>query len=809
MSVNYDSVVSQLQSAGLILRDGLRFGKLVRCAVDGDREKRGWYTLHEIVGSRGDSLIVGSFGVWAGNDPGAQKIQLEKAAELSTEQKEAIRQRLADDRRRADLDRAAEAKRAAQWATKVWAKLSLDGESAYLTGKGVLGHGIRYSAKGAIAIPIQDTAGNIHGLELIRDKATAAAQGKLAKEFWPAGLVKKGHFFHIGPSPDAVFLAAEGYATGATLFEATGLPVVVTFDAGNLPHVVAAYKKRYPRARALICTDDDNLAKCSKRTDTAPVCGTRFILDQHPETCPGCGQAHQRSNAGVIAASAAALAHGGAWIKPQFADEAGRHALFLERGQKLTDFNDLHQRESLAAVRTQVETRLLELRWSTRPAAPAPAATQGGGEASEALKPIGDGHLLLERFSLVYGMKGVVFDHQEHQLVPLSDMREICRHKEVYKVWQESPDRMIVRVDEVGFDPTERDASVRCNLWRGWPTRAKSGQCQKLLDLLRYMCSDDKHARGLYDFVIKWLAYPLQHPGAKMKSTLVLHGPQGTGKNLFFEAYMGIYGRYGRVINQDAIEDKFNDWASRKLFLIADEVVARSDLYHIKNKLKAFITGDWIRINPKNMGAYDERNHVNLVFLSNEVMPVVLEEDDRRHCVIWTPEKLPADTYRAVLAEIEAGGVAALHDYLLHLDLGDFTNATNPPESDAKRDLINQSMDSTSRYWYALENGDLVPGKLGPALSTDVYRLYCAYCRVHGLRAANHPKLVNVLKRKHGVTDSRERYTKGFESVGPAGLLHLGDLEPPLDGSRRDWLGDCIEAFRNAVNDYAGAAAHA
>lgn len=34
--------------------------------------------------------------------------------------------------------------------------------------------------------------------------------------------------------------------------------------------------------------------------------------------------------------------------------------------------------------------------------------------------------------------------------------------------------------------------------------------------------------------------------------------------------------------------------------MIADEVVARSDVYHIKNKLKALITGYSIRINPKN-----------------------------------------------------------------------------------------------------------------------------------------------------------------------------------------------------------------
>lgn len=33
--------------------------------------------------------------------------------------------------------------------------------------------------------------------------------------------------------------------------------------------------------------------------------------------------------------------------------------------------------------------------------------------------------------------------------------------------------------------------------------------------------------------------------------------------------------------------------------MIADEVVARQELYHVKNKLKSFVTGEWIRINPK------------------------------------------------------------------------------------------------------------------------------------------------------------------------------------------------------------------
>ena len=202
-----------------------------------------------------------------------------------------------------------------------------------------------------------------------------------------------------------------------------------------------------------------------------------------------------------------------------------------------------------------------------------------------------------QRFALVYEMPETVFDAQEHKLVPLSSMRNLCINRGLHRQWMESRDKRVARTAEVGFDPTGAEAQIRCNLWGGWPTVPRAGGCETLLELLHYLCSSEKNADEVYQWVLKWLAYPVQHPGAKMRTALVLHGPQGTGKNMFFEAVMAIYGEYGRIVDQSAVEDKFNDWASRKLFLIADEVVARLELYHTKNKLKGLVTGTSIRIN--------------------------------------------------------------------------------------------------------------------------------------------------------------------------------------------------------------------
>jgi len=791
MAENYDSVLDQLHAAGLMV-ESLQIGRMVRCKVEGDREKRGWYSLHEITATGSQTLIVGSFGVWRGSDNNAQKIEITKSA-LSTEQRESIRRRLAEDRKRAEFARKRENEAAALRASKAWAACSPTGELDYLVRKGVHAHGLRFSPSGAAAIPMLDAAGKIHGLQIIRSDAKVKADGRIQKEYWPAGLAKKGHFHLIG-TPVWVVLLAEGYATAATLHEATGLPVAVAFDANNLAPVAAALKARYKKARVLVCADDDIFAKC-------PNCAVKVVLTVDPVQCPSCGKDHTRSNAGATMASAAAIEVSGAWVRPEFADTAAHHAQFLERGRKQTDFNDLHLAEGLHVVRAQIEARLAELAW--RPASPRPPAVPSQGEGAADLRPIESLDELLERFALVYGQSGTVFDRQEHCLLSLSDMRDACISRELHRAWAEHPERVIVRVTEVGFDPAGEDPRIRCNLWGGWPTVPKAGRCDRLLELLRYMCSAEEKTEELYRWVLNWVAYPIQHPGSKLKTTLVLHGPQGTGKNMFFEALMDIYGSYGRVIDQSAIEDRFNDWASKKLFLIADEVVARSDLYHVKNKLKAFITGVWIRINPKNMAAYDERNHANVVFLSNEAMPVVLDEDDRRHTVIWTPEKLPPDFYAALLAEIADGGVAALHDYLLHHDLGDFHEGTLPPWTDAKAELINLSLDSTSRFFYEFTQGDIGGITPRPALTRDIYELYKAWCSRSGHRAAPEPKLVNALDRKHRTPSVRKRYLDGSTIKGPHATLSFGFEVPPGE-NESTWLGTHITAFRNSLNDYRG-----
>ncbi len=772
MTNNYDAALDQLRAFGLAVDHLVPDGRMHRCLVEGEgRERRGWYCVHEWRAGDGNIFVVGSYGVWHGNDNGAQKIELGKSVQMSAEDRAAIKARMALDRKRAKASRDREAAEAARQAERVWSAALVSEPSGaitdYLTRKGVQSYGLRYTTSGALVVPMQGNDGRIHGLQFIlpshhpRRKKTGRD-----KEYWPAGLAKQGHYHLIGnPGVRGVVLVAEGYATAATLRAATDLPVAVAFDAGNLRPGAEAIKKRYRGARVLICADDDYLTE---------------------------------GNPGVAAAQAAALAVEGAWVAPVFPSDRG--------GKKLTDYNDLQQfpEGGLLLVRSQIEDKLTSLGWdrgTARGAEPGGA----GNAAAESLKPLLQVDEAVERFSLVYGSGGSMFDHQEARLAPKSDVLDICVDH-AWREWKMRPDRRVVRVEEVGFDPPGTDAQIKCNLWNGWPTKPKAGNCEALLDLLRFLCSHENNdTETIYQWMLKWLAYPIQHAGAKMKTAVIMHGPQGAGKNMFFEAIMAIYGAYGRIVDQASIEDKFNDWASRKLFLIADEVVARNELYHTKNKIKGFITGDWIRINPKNVTPHDERNHVNIAFLSNESQPLVLEKDDRRFAVIWTPGKLPQNFYVDVALEIEAGGIAALHDYLVNLDLGDFKPWTLPPMTQAKADLIDLGLESTERFWQAWVTGELECIPIGPAKSEDLYELYRAWCTRVGIgKPATLHKLMGQVGKRVDAKKAIGRYLNGRSPDATQCMFVYPPkhMSAPEGMSLTKWHTEAVEKFRQGLFDW-------
>lgn len=117
----------------------------------------------------------------------------------------------------------------------------------YLTAKGIQPYGIR-QADGNLLIPMRDLAGTLQGLQAITPDGHT--------EFFPDH-IPHGCCHLINGNPDAL-LICECYAVGASLHEATGYAVAITFHVDNLEAVALALKAERPDARIIIAADNDH-----------------------------------------------------------------------------------------------------------------------------------------------------------------------------------------------------------------------------------------------------------------------------------------------------------------------------------------------------------------------------------------------------------------------------------------------------------------------------------------------------------------------------------------------------------------------
>lgn len=342
---------------------------------------------------------------------------------------------------------------------------------------------------------------------------------------------------------------------------------------------------------------------------------------------------------------------------------------------------------------------------------------------------------LTERFALIYGTD-TVFDGEEKMLVRIGPLR--LAYGKAVKEWLVSPERKTIRQEDVIFDPRHPERSW--NLFGGLHSVPKLGKCNLVLELVDYLVGGNP---ALRDWVLKWTAYPLQHIGAKMATAVVMRGPQGGGKNMLWECVRDIYGIHGTLITQSELESQYNDWMSAKLFVIGNEVLSRREKWQLGGKLKNLVTEAQVPIQAKYMPSRLESNCCNLVFLSNDLLPVPLEESNRRYLVIDAPHPHPDGKafYSAVAEQIANGGREAFHDYLLTLALGEFGPHTKPLPTEAFQEALELSLSPSElfvRRWKAgdmaiLQSGDS-SGSVWAGAIEDLYAIFRRWCEHEGER---------------------------------------------------------------------------
>ncbi len=334
----------------------------------------------------------------------------------------------------------------------------------------------------------------------------------------------------------------------------------------------------------------------------------------------------------------------------------------------------------------------------------------------------------IDRYVYIDGTKDV-WDREKKRRIPEGAVKMALG--DAYALWLNSAERRTVDVDHIVFDPTmTKDPAVYINTFEGLPLEPvrDDAACENLRWLISFLCN---HEAEPLDWLVKWLAFPLQHPGAKLDTAVLMHSVmEGSGKSLLFaDTFGALYGPYAATVGQTQLESNFNAWQSRKLWAVFEEVVSRDQRYNQVGKIKHLITGKTVRMESKFINGWEEANHMNAVFLSNEILPWPISESDRRFLVMWPLETLPEERQRAIGAELANGGVAALYGWLLDVDLGDFNERTRPPHTDARQRLVALSRAGWQTFLHQWQHGELGQKLWGACLSTDLYALFLEWCQ--------------------------------------------------------------------------------
>ena len=228
----------------------------------------------------------------------------------------------------------------------------------------------------------------------------------------------------------------------------------------------------------------------------------------------------------------------------------------------------------------------------------------------------------------------------------------------------------------------EQLADGRLNVWTGWGTTPNDGEVTYWNELLDHVFGGSTPARKWFE---RWLAYPIQHPGAKLKTAaLVWSVVTGVGKTAIGYSMGRIYGLNFVEIQHNDFTTQFNQWAKHRQFVMGDEI-SGGEKKEFTNALKSLITRESVTINEKHIPTYSIRDTINYYFTSNHPDAMALEQDDRRlfvHEVV--AERLDPDWATGYFKWLDGGGAGALMNHLLTLDLGDFNPHAPAFETAAK-----------------------------------------------------------------------------------------------------------------------------
>ena len=690
----------------------LEFDKIVRFRVQ-TKSRSGYYRLDQ-----GEKYCFGWFGNWADPLP-TGKWSSVKSEQLTPGQAAQYQRDLAEAEARRKAEDAQFHQEAKTKAQATWDKAVPAIDHPYIKNKGVVVHGLR--SKGTmLVVPMRDSDGEIWSLQRIFPDGT--------KLNWPGGKVRG--LFHIIPG-DNTIVVCEGYATGASIHEATGHTVIVAFNAGNLEPVCRAIRDKNPEATIIVAADND---QWTTRPDGKPT------------------------NPGIARAKSAARTITARVVFPEFASLEG----------KPTDFNDLATREGLEIVRKQFEalgnqvtdelmaTEIYDR--TVRELNKKHAVVMLCGRCvvmNEVVDPA------LNRPDITFSSI-VDFKHSySNQFIPHPNGQGQIT---IANLWLRAENRR--QYKGITFAPGE-EAPDYYNLYRGFAVEPRKGEWHLFREFIQEVIASGNNLQARY--ILAWMARIIQDPGSRRPGgkpgvAIVMRGMQGVGKGTLAHTFGSLFGRhYLQLAHSQQVTGRFNSHMKDSLLVFVDEGFWGGDK-QAEGVIKNLITEPLLSVEQKGRDVLQVRNNINMIIASNNDWIVPVGPNERRFFVIDIADTHQQDKayFGAIAKQMDNGGREAMLYDLLHMDISGI-DLKRFDKTVALFDQYLNSMTTPQKYWYHRLNEGVLDPNLGywaESISVDAqYNDYINFALVINDRYRRTPQQFGqeLARMCPGITKTRPR----------------------------------------------------
>lgn len=247
------------------------------------------------------------------------------------------------------------------------------------------------------------------------------------------------------------------------------------------------------------------------------------------------------------------------------------------------------------------------------------------------------------------------------------------------------------------------------NLWKGFAVEPRRGRW----DLMRRHIAKVL-ARGdlvSMEYIVKWAAWKVQHPGERAETALVFKGAKGSGKGTFANALRRMFGQHGlQIFNSKHLVGSFNGHLRNCLLLFADEAFWAGDKQG-ESVLKGMLTEPALMIEQKGVDATPWKNRLGVIMAANADWVVPASHDERRYAVFDVSSERVKDKkyFEALHAELSIGGLQAMLYDLQHVELGSF-HPRQLPQTEALQQQKLRSLAPLFEWYEALLSDGVLSG---------------------------------------------------------------------------------------------------